>query len=75
MFRLAADVQVHLHREAIDFRIGINGLAILVEQDGRLNLFVHAAMVCLYTVFRNYMRIGNELSPRVITACLASLVL
>ena len=32
MFRLAADVQVYLHREAIDFRIGINGLAILVEQ-------------------------------------------
>jgi len=32
MFRLAADVQVYLHREAIDFRVGINGLAILVEQ-------------------------------------------
>jgi hypothetical protein len=30
MFRLAADVQVYLHREAIDFRVGINGLAILV---------------------------------------------
>ena len=25
MFRLAADVQVYLHRETIDFRIGING--------------------------------------------------
>jgi hypothetical protein len=32
MFRLAAEVQVYLHRETIDFRIGINGLAILVEQ-------------------------------------------
>ena len=30
MFRLAADVQGYLHREAIDFRVGINGLAILV---------------------------------------------
>ena len=32
MFPLAADVQGYLHREAIDCRIGINGLAILVEQ-------------------------------------------
>jgi hypothetical protein len=40
MFRLAADVQVYLHREAIDFRVGINGLAILVEQamHGRVRL-------------------------------------
>ena len=37
MFRLADDVQVYLHREAIDFRVGINGLAILVEQAMHLN--------------------------------------
>ena len=40
MFRLAADVQVYLHREAIDFRIGINGLAILVEQAMHLDPFI-----------------------------------
>jgi hypothetical protein len=42
MFRLAADVQVYLHREAIDFRIGINGLAILVEQAMHLDPFRRA---------------------------------
>ena len=42
MFRLAADVQVYLHREAIDFRIGINGLAILVEQAMHLDPFGRA---------------------------------
>ena len=39
MFRLAAEVQVYLHRETIDFRIGINGLAILVEQAMHLDPF------------------------------------
>ena len=28
MFRLAADVQVYLHREPIDFGAGINSLAV-----------------------------------------------
>ena len=42
MFRLAADVQVYLHREAIDFRVGINGLAILVEQAMHLDPFARA---------------------------------
>ena len=42
MFRLAADVQVYLHREVIDFRIGINGLAILVEQAMHLDPFGRA---------------------------------
>lgn len=32
MFRLDADLQVYLHREAIDFRKSINGLVMLVEQ-------------------------------------------
>ena len=44
MFRLAADVQVYLHREAIDFRIGINGLAILVEQAMHLDPFGRAVL-------------------------------
>ena len=42
MFRLAADVQVYLHREATDFRVGINGLAILVEQAMHLDPFGRA---------------------------------
>src|SRR5580704_7553623 len=42
MFRLAAEVQVYLHRETIDFRIGINGLAILVEQAMHLDPFGRA---------------------------------
>lgn len=33
MFRLDADLAVFLHRDAIDFRKGINGLAALVEQE------------------------------------------
>ena len=32
MFRLDDSLTVYLHRQAIDFRMGINGLAILVEQ-------------------------------------------
>lgn len=32
MFRLDDTLRVYLHRPAIDFRTGINGLAILVEQ-------------------------------------------
>jgi len=32
MFRLAADVQVYLHREPIDFRAGMNSLAVLVQE-------------------------------------------
>ena len=32
MFRLDAKLKVYLHREAVDFRKSINGLAALVEQ-------------------------------------------
>lgn len=42
MFRLEADVQVYLHREPIDFRAGINRLAILVEESMELNPFATA---------------------------------
>jgi transposase len=33
MFRLNADLAVYLHRDAIDFRKSINGLAALVEHE------------------------------------------
>ena len=42
MFRLAADLQVYLHPEPIDFRAGINSLAIVVEQSMGLNPFERA---------------------------------
>ena len=32
MFRLDEALKVYLHREPIDFRLNINGLALLVEQ-------------------------------------------
>lgn len=48
MFRLDADVKVYLHREAIDFRKSINGLATLVEQSMGCDPFAGAAYV-----FRN----------------------
>jgi transposase len=48
MFRLDADLKVYLHREAVDFRKNINGLAALVEQSMGLDPFAGAACV-----FRN----------------------
>jgi transposase len=42
MFRLSADVCVYLHRDPIDFRCGINSLAILVEQSMGLNPMARA---------------------------------
>jgi transposase len=42
MFRLADDLCVYLHRDPIDFRAGINSLAILVEQSMGLNPFERA---------------------------------
>ena len=32
MFRLVADLKVYLHRERLDFRAGINSLAVLVQE-------------------------------------------
>ncbi len=43
MFRLNADLKVYLHREAVDFRKSINGLAALVEQSMVLDPFAGAA--------------------------------
>lgn len=45
MFRLDADVKLYLHREAIDFRKSINGLATVVEQSMGLDLFAGPAYV------------------------------
>lgn len=37
MFRFDAALKVYLHREPVDFRVGINGLAVRVEQALGLN--------------------------------------
>src|SRR5260364_483538 len=42
MFHLAVDLQVYLHREAVDFRKGINGLAAVVEQSLQRDPFARA---------------------------------
>jgi transposase len=42
MFRLSADVPVYLHRDPIDFRAGINRLALVVEQAMALDPFARA---------------------------------
>ncbi|KDP83695.1 transposase, partial [Cupriavidus sp. SK-3] len=42
MFRLDAELQVYLHRDAVDFRLGINGLVALVEQSMQLDPFARA---------------------------------
>lgn len=43
MFRLSPSLTVYLHREAIDFRKSINGLAALVEHELGLDPFAQAA--------------------------------
>ena len=45
MFRFDDTLKVYLHREAVDFRMGINGLLILVEQALGLNPFAAAVYV------------------------------
>ncbi|WFU25555.1 IS66 family insertion sequence element accessory protein TnpB [Bradyrhizobium sp. CB1717] len=42
MFRLGGDLQVYLHREPIDFRAGINSLAVLVQETMALDPFAAA---------------------------------
>ncbi|MBO9101888.1 IS66 family insertion sequence element accessory protein TnpB (plasmid) [Rhizobium sp. K1/93] len=39
MFKLNADLKVYLHREPIDFRAGINSLAVLVQESMELDPF------------------------------------
>ena len=45
MFRFDDSLKVYLHRDAVDFRMGINGLSILVEQALGLNPFAAAVYV------------------------------
>jgi transposase len=45
MFELDKSLTVYLHRPTIDFRMGINGLAVLVEQGLALNPFAAAVYV------------------------------
>lgn len=45
MFRLNPALAVYLHRDAIDFRKNINGLASLVEHGLGMNAFAHAVFV------------------------------
>jgi transposase len=45
MFRLSPNLAVYLHRDAIDFRKSINGLAALVEHELGLDPFAQAAYV------------------------------
>ena len=45
MFRLSPGLAVYLHREPIDFRKNINGLAALVEHDLALDPFAAALYV------------------------------
>lgn len=45
MFTLNPSLAVYVHREAIDFRKSINGLAALVEHDLELDPFATAAYV------------------------------
>jgi transposase len=42
MFRLGADLKVYLRREPIDFRAGINSLAVLVQETMELDPFAPA---------------------------------
>jgi transposase len=41
VFRFNNGLKVYLHREPVDFRAGINGLSILVEQAMALNPMAH----------------------------------
>lgn len=45
MFRLSAELKVYLHRDAVDFRKSINGLATLVEQSMQQDPFAGAIYV------------------------------
>ncbi|CDM60524.1 MULTISPECIES: IS66 family insertion sequence element accessory protein TnpB [Rhizobium] len=42
MFKLGADLKVYLHREPIDFRAGINSLAVQVQETMALDPFAPA---------------------------------
>jgi transposase len=45
MFRLGDELKVYVHRDAVDFRKSINGLAAIVEQSMELDPFAQAVYV------------------------------
>ncbi|MFM0492165.1 IS66 family insertion sequence element accessory protein TnpB [Paraburkholderia graminis] len=45
MFRLDDELKVYVHRDAVDFRKSINGLAAIVEQSMTLDPFARAVYV------------------------------
>ncbi|ABK13568.1 IS66 family insertion sequence element accessory protein TnpB [Paraburkholderia sp. 22099] len=45
MFRLSDELKVYVHRDAVDFRKSINGLAAIVEQSMKLDPFEQAVYV------------------------------
>jgi transposase len=45
VFRFDEGLKVYLHRDPVDFRMGINGLSIMVEQAMRLNPMTSALFV------------------------------
>ncbi|KGS74804.1 putative transposase [Burkholderia pseudomallei MSHR7500] len=45
MFRFDEGLKVYLHRDPVDFRMGINGLSILVEHAMHLNPMISALFV------------------------------
>jgi transposase len=45
MFRLDDELKVYVHRDAVDFRKIINGLAAIVEQSMKLDPFERAVYV------------------------------
>jgi hypothetical protein len=45
MFRLDDELKVYVHRDAVDFRKRINGLAAIVEQSMKLDPFARAVYV------------------------------
>ena len=47
MFRLGADLPVYLHRDPIDFRAGMNSLAVLVQEAMALDPFQPAGLCLL----------------------------
>ncbi|MGH7690872.1 MAG: IS66 family insertion sequence element accessory protein TnpB, partial [Gemmatimonadaceae bacterium] len=45
MIEWARDVAVYLHREPVDFRKQLNGLAVVVEQEMERSLYARAVFV------------------------------
>ncbi|WP_296307313.1 IS66 family insertion sequence element accessory protein TnpB [Pseudomonas sp.] len=54
MFRFDDGLKVYLHREPVDFRLSINGLAVLVEQalglDQALELIGRRSIACQFSL-------------------------